>query len=42
VSVEVLGHPIVILSSIEAIEDLVVKKSAIFSGRPVLPMAGDL
>lgn len=42
VSVDVLGHPIVILNSFKAIEDLLVKKSAIFSGRPHLSMAGDL
>jgi hypothetical protein len=42
VSVDVLGHPIVILSSLNAIEDLLVKKSAILSGRPSLSMAGDL
>lgn len=37
-----MGQPIVILSSPKAISDLIVKKSAVFSGRPYLAMLGDL
>lgn len=38
----VLGQPIVMLSSQKAIEDLIVKKSSIFLGRGYRPMAYDL
>jgi hypothetical protein len=39
---DVFGQPIITLNSLQAIEDLVVKKSAIFSGRPHLTMCQDL
>jgi hypothetical protein len=39
---DVFGQPIIALNSLRAVEDLVVKKSAIFSGRPHLTMCQDL
>lgn len=38
----VVGNPIIILSSREAIIDLLEKKSIMYSDRPVVPMAGQL
>lgn len=42
ISVTVLGHRTIILNSFDAAVDLLEKKSAIYSDRPVQPMAGDL
>lgn len=41
-SLMVFGQPIIILSSLQAAEDILVKRSASFSGRPNLSMCGDL
>lgn len=41
-SVCVLGQPIIILNSLKACEDLLEKRSAIYSGRPVLQFAGEM
>lgn len=38
----VVENPIIILSSREAIIDLLEKKSIMYSDRPVVPMAGQL
>ena len=38
----VIGKPMIVLSSREAISDLLEKKNAIYSDRPVVPMAGEL
>ena len=37
-----IGSPIVVLSSREAITDLLEKKNSVYSDRPVIPMAGEL
>ena len=37
-----LGTPMVVLSSREAISDLLDKRSATYSDRPLAPMAGEL
>ena len=42
VSIDALGQPIISLSSFEACNDLLIKKSSIFQGRPHLTMAGEL
>ncbi|KAI0035465.1 cytochrome P450 oxidoreductase [Vararia minispora EC-137] len=42
VSVTVLGQPIVVLNTIEACQDLMEKRSSIYSGRPVLQFAGKM
>lgn len=39
---DVFGQPVITLNSFEAIEDLIIKKSALFSGRPYLPMVTEL
>lgn len=39
---DVFGQPLIALNSLQAVEDLVVKKSAIFCGRPHLTMCQDL
>lgn len=41
-SVSLLGQRVVILNSLEATFDLLDKKSAVYSDRPVTPMAGEL
>ncbi|KAI9451145.1 cytochrome P450 oxidoreductase [Lactarius psammicola] len=41
-SVCVLGQPIIIINSLKASEDLLEKRSAIYSGRPVLQFAGEM
>lgn len=38
----IFGKPVVVLSSYKAMEGTILKKSAIFSGRPHLVMSGDL
>lgn len=38
----VLGQPLVILSSREAITELLEKRGSIYSDRPIIPMAGVL
>ncbi|KZT66841.1 cytochrome P450 [Daedalea quercina L-15889] len=40
--ISVVGSPIIVLSSREAITDLLEKKNLIYSDRPVIPMAGEL
>ena len=40
--VSVMGQPIIVLSNSEVISDLLEKKSAVYSDRPVAPMAGEL
>lgn len=42
VHVSVFGQPIVALNSYEVIEDVIVKHSSKFSGRPELTMCGEL
>ncbi|KAH7913699.1 cytochrome P450 [Hygrophoropsis aurantiaca] len=42
VYLEILGQPIIVLDSLEAATDLLEARGAIYSGRPRLPMAGDL
>ena len=42
VYLEAMGQPIIVLNSMKAITDLMVKKSALLSGRPYLAMLGDL
>lgn len=42
VHLDIIGQSIIVLSSLQAIEELVVKKSSIFSGRPILTMVSDL
>jgi len=42
VHVRVFGQPIVVLNSYEAIEQVIVKNSSNFGGRPRLTMCGDL
>lgn len=42
VYLDVIGQPLVILSSMQAVEDLVVRESSIFSARPILTMVSDL
>jgi hypothetical protein len=37
-----MGQPIIILNSLKACEDLLEKRSAIYSGRPVLQFAGEM
>ena len=41
-SVCVMGQPIIILNSLKACEDLLEKRSSIYSGRPVLQFAGEM
>ena len=41
-SITVLGQPIIIINSAEVARDMLDKKSAIYSDRPVLQMAGEL
>ena len=41
-SVTVLGKTIVILNTLRACTDLLEKRSSIYSGRPVLPFAGEM
>jgi hypothetical protein len=41
-SVCVMGQPIIILNSLTACQDLLEKRSAKYSGRPVLPFAGEM
>ncbi|KII86266.1 hypothetical protein PLICRDRAFT_93731 [Plicaturopsis crispa FD-325 SS-3] len=41
-SVTILGKPMIILNSAKAATDLLDKKSAIYSDRPIFPMAGEL
>ncbi|KAG1869506.1 cytochrome P450 [Suillus subluteus] len=40
--VEVLGHHIIVLNSVKSAVDMLDKKGALYSDRPVLPMAGEL
>ncbi|KAF9506705.1 hypothetical protein BS47DRAFT_1385443 [Hydnum rufescens UP504] len=42
VSLQVLGQPMIILNSFEAVQDLIVRKTSTFSDRPVLVMCGEL
>lgn len=42
VSVSVFGQRIVVLSTLETATDLLEKKSAVYSDRPYMPMAGEL
>lgn len=42
VHLNALGNSMIFLSSHEAIQDLLVKRGGIFSGRPHLPMTGEL
>lgn len=37
-----MGSSIIVLSSLEVISDLFDKKSAMYSDRPLAPMAGEL
>lgn len=41
-SVCIMGQPIIVLNSLKACEDLLEKRSAIYSGRPVLQFAGEM
>jgi hypothetical protein len=41
-SVCIMGQPIIILNSLKACEDLLEKRSATYSGRPVLQFAGEM
>lgn len=41
-SITVMGERTIIISSMDAAVDLLEKKSAIYSDRPTLPMAGEL
>ncbi|GJE84890.1 cytochrome P450 [Phanerochaete sordida] len=41
-SADILGQRIVILNSLDAATDLLEKKSATYSARPVMPMAGEM
>jgi hypothetical protein len=40
--VEVLGQHIIVLNSVKSVMDMLDKKGAVYSDRPVLPMAGEL
>ncbi|KAG2148122.1 cytochrome P450 [Suillus clintonianus] len=40
--VEVLGQHIMVVNSVKTAMDMLEKKSTVYSGRPVLPMAGEL
>ena len=42
VSVHLLGKPIVILNSLRVADEMLDKKSAIYSDRPVFPVAGEV
>ena len=42
VSLSIFGRTLIILNSVEAANDLLYKKSSIYSDRPHLPMRGDL
>ena len=37
-----MGQPIILLNSLKACEDLLEKRSSIYSGRPVLQFAGEM
>ncbi|KAF8510748.1 cytochrome P450 oxidoreductase [Gautieria morchelliformis] len=41
-SVTILGQPVIILNDLQTCVDLLEKRSAIYSGRPVLPFAGEM
>jgi hypothetical protein len=41
-SVCIMGQPIIILNSLKACDDLLEKRSGIYSGRPVLQFAGEM
>jgi hypothetical protein len=41
-SVCIMGQPVIILNSLKACEDLLEKRSATYSGRPVLQFAGEM
>ncbi|KAI0267866.1 cytochrome P450 oxidoreductase [Gloeopeniophorella convolvens] len=41
-SIYVMGQPIIILNSLQACEDLLKRRSPIYSGRPVLQFAGEM
>jgi hypothetical protein len=41
-SVTVLGHPLIIINSTKIAVDILDKKSAKYSDRAVMPMAGEL
>ena len=42
VHLSVMGQPMIVLSNCKVISDLLEKKNAIYSDRPVAPMAGEL
>ncbi|KAI0261388.1 cytochrome P450 [Gloeopeniophorella convolvens] len=41
-SVCIMGQPIILLNSLKACEDLLEKRSSVYSGRPVLQFAGEM
>ncbi|KAI0068104.1 cytochrome P450 oxidoreductase [Artomyces pyxidatus] len=41
-SVSILGQPVIFLNSLDVCNDLLEKRSSIYSGRPVLPFAGEM